>query len=194
VVNFQDRIGTHCPVCGKECDYSEIQPYYRYAIDIFPFKKEKVLIARFRCENGGLTFSVLPHQLIPYCQYTVNSIIRALLVVYNFQKKGQQGCHGACLQMDPDCSATPFLLLTWIKLLATGFKRGHHILHGLYPGKLPEENNVISSIKKIYLYIKGISSPEPPGHYGVSQAMIHFFKNTNNHLFGRSSSDRNRSP
>ncbi|WP_413882267.1 DUF6431 domain-containing protein [Desulfobacula sp.] len=187
-------MGTHCPVCGKKCNYNEIPPYYRYAIDTNPFKKEKVPIARFRCKIVGLTFSVLPHQLIPYCQYTVNAIIQTLLEVYNFQERGQKGYYGVCLQMDPDCSATPFLILTWAKLLATGLKRGHHILHRLFPGKLPEDNNIFSIIKKIYLYIKGICSPEPPGRFGVSQAMIHFFKNTNNHLFGLSSSDRNRSP
>ena len=159
-----------------------------------PFKKEKVPIARFRCQTFKLTFSALPHQLIPYCQYTANAIIKTILEVYNFQKIGQKGYHGSCLQMDPDCSATPFLVLAWVKLLATGFKKGHHILHGLFPGKLPEDNKILSIIEKIYLYIKGICAPEPPGRYGVCQAIILFFKNTNNFLFGRSSSERNRSP
>ena len=86
--------------------------------------------------------------------------------------------------MDPNCSATPFLVLAWAKLLATGFEKGHHILHRLFPDKLPEVTKNLSIIERIYLYIEGICAPEIPGRYGVYQASILFFKNTNNHLFG----------
>lgn len=193
-INFKDWIGLCCPICQKACKYTQIKCYYRYAIDVSPYKKEQVPIARLRCETTGLTFSLLPHQLIPYCQYTVNAICRTILAVYCFQQKGQQGYHGSCLEMDPDCSATPFLILTWARLLETGFNRGHHILHGLFPDKFPTSNETNSIIKKVYLYIQGISDPEFPCLNGVSRAMILFFKKTKNHLFGTSSSERNRSP
>jgi len=193
-INFHDWIGECCPICDNACEYAQIRCYCRYAIDAFPFKKAKVPIARFRCKTKKKTFSLLPHQLIPYCQYTVNAIIRTILAVYSFQQTGQQGYHGSCLEMDPDCSATPFLILTWARLLETGFNRGHHLLHGLFPDKLPTSNRTKSIIEKIYLYIKGVSEPELPGLNGVSQAMIIFFKKTKNHLFGTSSSERNRSP
>ena len=53
-----------------------ITPYHRYGIDLFPeWRKEKIPIARFLCQKGWKTFSLLPIQLIPYVQYTVAAVV-----------------------------------------------------------------------------------------------------------------------
>jgi hypothetical protein len=119
-INFQDYIGKKCIICGQENCYTQIKEYYRYAIDLFPFQKEKVPVARFLCNKTGKTFSLLPNQLIPYCQYTVDSMIGTLLKVYHFQTIGQKGYYAATLELDPDCSVTPYLIVTWAMLVLYG--------------------------------------------------------------------------
>lgn len=69
--------------------------YHRFAIELFPFKKEKVPIARFLCQSTHRTFSLLPHQLIPYCQYTLAAMIQTLLRVNELQKAGYKGFYHA---------------------------------------------------------------------------------------------------
>jgi hypothetical protein len=56
-------------------------PYWRYAIELFPdFKKKQIPIARFMCRRRRKTFSLLPIQLIPYFQYTVDAVMGTLLL------------------------------------------------------------------------------------------------------------------
>ena len=117
-----------CNICGSEDCYTPIREYYRYAIDLFPFKKDRVPVARFLCNSTGRTFSLLPHQLIPYCQYTVDAVVGTLLKVYDFQQIGQTGYHGAILELDSDCSVTRYLIQTWTVLFLSGLMRGHHVL------------------------------------------------------------------
>ena len=80
-----------------------LTPYWRYAIDLFPeFKKERVPVARFLCDKRERTFSILPSQLMPYFQYTVNAVIGTLLLVLHYRQMGQKGLHGASVAVDPD--------------------------------------------------------------------------------------------
>jgi hypothetical protein len=126
-------LGPTCPICGKKDCYREITPYWRYAIDLFPqFKKERVPIARFLCNKQERTFSILPTQLIPYFQYTVNAVIGALLLGLGFQQMGQKGFHGASVAVDPDSLVTPWLIACWLAVVALGFRRAHAVLRGFF--------------------------------------------------------------
>ena len=151
-------------------------------------------MARFLCNKTGRTFSLLPHQLIPYCQYTVNAVMGTLLKVYEFQQIGQTGYHGASLELDPDCSVTPFLIRTWAVLLLSGFLRGHHVLHAKFPLPMSEKPDPRDIIKTIYLYLQSISGVDGPNRQSVTTAIRYHFHQTQNYLFGTTSCDRNRPP
>jgi hypothetical protein len=91
-IDFVSFLGPTCPICGKKDCYRGITPYWRYAIDLFPeFRKERVPVARFLCDKRQSTFSLLPTQLIPYFQYTVNAVIGTLLLVLKLPADGTEG-------------------------------------------------------------------------------------------------------
>jgi hypothetical protein len=133
-IDFFSFLGLTCPVCGKQDCYREITPYWRYAIDLFPeFKKERVPIARFLCDKRKRTFSLLPSQLIPYFQYTVNALIGTLLLGLQCRQMGQKGFHGASVAVDPDSLVTPWLIACWLAVVVIGLRRAHGVLRRWYP-------------------------------------------------------------
>jgi hypothetical protein len=132
-INFFSFLGLTCPICGQQSCYRQISPYWRYAIDLFPeFKKERVPVARFVCRSRERTFSLLPIQLIPYHQYTVNAVIGALLLGIQCWRLGQKGFYGASVAVDPDSLVTPWLIACWLAGVALGFRRAHAVLRGFY--------------------------------------------------------------
>jgi len=133
LIDFLAYIGPACPICG-DCDcYEEIDPYWRYAIDLFPeFRKEQVPIARFLCRKYGSTFSLLPIQLIPYFQYTVNAVIGTLLLGVFRWRMGQAGFRGAEESVHPESNVTAWLVFYWLMVIARGLRRGHAELRLFY--------------------------------------------------------------
>jgi hypothetical protein len=111
-------------------------PYWRYAIELAPeFKKKRIPIARFMCRRLRKTFSLLPIQLIPYFQYTVGSVVGALLLGMGCRQMGQKGFHGASVkvdEIDPENSVTPWLITGWLFAVVGGFRRGHTALRQFY--------------------------------------------------------------
>lgn len=85
-------------------------------------------MARFLCRLEGLTFSLLPIQLVPYVQYTVAAIIGTLLLGLGARRQGQTGFQGAVLAVDPDSLVTPWLVCCWLALVRNGFRRAHAVL------------------------------------------------------------------
>lgn len=191
-INFQNYIGDKCLICGAESCFKPIRAYYRYAIELFPHKKEKVPVARFVCRNTGQTFSLLPRQLIPYCQYTVDAVVGTLLNVYQFQQSGQVGFYGASLELDPDCSVTPYLIQTWAVLLLYGFLRSHHVFYTKFP--MPHMPDPRKAVAAVYLYLQSIGNTDCPNRTSVIPAIRYYFHQTRKCLFGKTSCDRNRSP
>ena len=126
-------IGPACPICGSDRCYRLITPYWRNAIEIVPSpKKERIPIARFLCRKQQSTFSLLPVQLIPYCQYTVHAILTALLFGVACWGKGQCGFHGASIRVHPDSSVTPWLVAYWLAMIVRGFRRAHATLRRIF--------------------------------------------------------------
>jgi len=113
--------------------YREITPYWRYAIDLFPaFKKEPIPIARFFCQEKRRTFSLLPVQLIPYFQYTVNAVIGTLLLGIQCRQMGQKGFYGASVAVDPESLVTPWLIACWLGIVVLSLRRAHGVLRRFY--------------------------------------------------------------
>jgi hypothetical protein len=109
-------------------------PYWRYAIELFAeFKKKRIPIARFLCRKRRKTFSLLPIQLIPYVQYTVGTVVGALLLGMECWKRGQKGFYGASEEVDPESLVTPWLIRCWLVAVVRGLRRGHPQLRRLYP-------------------------------------------------------------
>lgn len=150
-------------------------------------------MARFLCNKTGRTFSLLPFQLIPYCQYTVDAVVGTLLKAYEFQQIGQAGYHRASLELDPDCFVTPYLIQTWAVLLLAGFLRGHHVLRKKFPLQM-STGPYPNIIKTIYLYLQTISGFDSPNRQSVKPGMRYYFNQTGKCLFGRTSCDRIRPP
>ena len=120
-------------MCHRPDCYQPIPPYWRYAQELFPeFKKERIPVARFLCRLKRRTFSLLPIQLAPYCQYTLTAVIGALLMGLGERKQGQQGFQGAVLALDPDSLVTPWLVACWLMLVLSGLKRAHAWLRRWY--------------------------------------------------------------
>lgn len=84
------------------------------------------------CRRHRRTFSVLPTQLIPYHQYTVNAVIGALLLGLQCRQRGQKGYHGATLAVDPESLVSPWLIATWLAMVVVGLRRAHAVLSGFY--------------------------------------------------------------
>ena len=89
-------------------------------------------MARFLCRLKRRTFSLLPIQLAPYCQYTLTAIIHTLLLGLNSRQQGQRGFQGSVLAVDPDSLVTPWLVACWLILVLSGLKRAHTWLRSWY--------------------------------------------------------------
>lgn len=108
-------------------------PYWRYAIELFPdFKKKRIPIARFLCRHRRKTFSLLPIQLIPYFQYTVEAVIGTLLLGMGCWQTGQRGFYGASVAMDPESLTTPWLIACWLAAVVQSLRRNHAVLRQYY--------------------------------------------------------------
>jgi len=68
---------------------------------------------------------LLPVQLIPYHQYTAGAVIGTLLLGLRHREAGQQGFHGASVEVDPDSEVTPWLVACWLVVVARGLDRAH---------------------------------------------------------------------
>jgi len=84
------------------------------------------------CNRSGKTFSLLPFQLIPYHQYTVDAVILTLLLGLGCRKAGQTGFWGACGQVDPESLVTPWLVACWLRMVIRGLQRAHAVLRRFY--------------------------------------------------------------
>ncbi len=108
-------------------------PYWRYAIELFPeLRKKRIPIGRFLCRERRKTFSLLPIQLIPYFQYTVEAVVGALLLGMACSEMGHKGFHGASMAVDPDSLVTPWLIACWLVAVIQGLRRGHAALRQFY--------------------------------------------------------------
>ncbi len=191
-IDFHRFIGAQCPLCGKGGCYRQIKEYYRFAIELFPFKKEKVPIARFLCKTTGRTFSLLAHQLVPYCQYTLAAMTQTLLLVNEFQQAGYKGFHHAAGQLHPDCDVSPWLVYRWLNIFIIGFRRAHHLLAARFAlWDLGARTTQKGSTACIMVYLSAVAADTAdPLAKDIFCAVIWYAKRTKSHLFGTSSCQR----
>ena len=185
-------IGPECPICG-DCDcYHEIDPYWRYVIELFPeFRKEEVPIARFLCRKNKSTFSLLPIQLIPYFQYTASAVIGTLFCGLACRQMGQVGFYGAEASVDPDSKVSAWLVYCWLVVMVRGFRRGHPELMLLYDLSRIRTSETIVPWQEFWDYVEvfGIASDATwrPGLYIL---LYRYSQRTQSFLFGTPSQHR----
>lgn len=143
-------------------------PYWRYAIELFPeFQKEQIPIGRFLCRQRRMTFSLLPIQLIPYFQYTVDAVLGTLLLSWPYWQKGHGGFWGASLEVDPDSLVTPWLIAYWLATILKGLRRGHSVLGRLYDLTAIRTPSEASSWKEAAAYFLGLGLKGKPRPLGI---------------------------
>jgi hypothetical protein len=172
-----------------------MDPYWRYAVELYPFEKRRIPIARFVCRRKRRTFSPLPYQLIPYVQYTVCAVVGTILTVLELRQRGQQGFHGASVEADPDSSVTPWLISCWVAVVLKGLRRQHPILSRLYDltGVRSGAGTASFDIElKGYLIGFGLSPP-PGGTVALVAVVQNFSRLTGEFLFGTASQLRSSS-
>ena len=185
-------IGPTCPICGDRDCYEEIDPYWRYAIDLFPeFKKEQVPVARFLCQKYRSTFSLLPIQLIPYYQYTVNAIIGTLFLGVSCRQMGQTGFCGAEISIDPESNVTAWLVIYWLMMVVTGLRRVHGKLIHVYDLSCIQtsKTGILWQDFADYFVVFGIA-PETKWRPRLHALLYQYSHRTKSFLFGTPSQDR----
>ena len=145
-------------------------------------------MARFLCRLKRRTFSLLPIQLAPYCQYTLTAIIGTLLLGLGAHQQGQQGFQGAVLAIDPDSLVTPWLVACWLALVLHGLRRAHPVLRrwvglsGIRTALRPWEE-----ISDYFLCLDWTS----PGHHFM-EVLHRYSRTTRQFMFGIPSQQRLR--
>lgn len=174
----------HHPDC-----YQSIPPYWRYAQELFPeFKKERIPVARFLCRLKQRTFSLLPIQLAPYCQYTLTAILGVLLLGLDSRDHGHQGCQGAALAVDPNSLVTPWLVACWLVLVLKGLKRAHAWLQRWYDLSSIRTARPGQTWEEVSAYFLGLEWKSPGPRF--QEVLLRYSRATQQFLFGTPSGHR----
>jgi hypothetical protein len=140
-------------------------------------------VARFLCRLRRRTFSLLPIQLAPYCQYTLRAIIGTLLLGLGVREQGQQGLQGAVLAVDPDSLVTPWLVACWLALVLNGLRRAHPLLRVV--GLTLRHGTAWEEVSDYFLSL-GWTSPGQP----LLKVLYRYSRTTRQFMFGIPSQGR----
>jgi hypothetical protein len=118
-------------------------------------------------------------------------MVRTLLLVNEFQKKGSKGFHHAACELPPDCDVTPWLIHRWLRIFIIGFRKAHHILAAGFALWDMGAHIMKDSPSSIMPYFFAVAADnEAPSAKAVMSAVIWYGNRTKSHLFGTSSSKR----
>jgi truncated hemoglobin YjbI len=155
-------------------------------VELFPYRTGRVWIARFLCCKTGLTFSLLPHWLVPYHHYTVASIVFALLLA---QDKSLFAV--AEVELDGESNANGWLLQRWLGHCIEGFRRSREVLKHRYDLKLvtPTKHRA-AWLTEFSETCQAVGIRGPPENTGLDDIVVYYAKATKRFLFGIPSQDR----
>lgn len=189
-----------CPVCGVECGYRKVAPYYREACELWPSRSGLVPVARFQCRGTAgkyPTFSMLPYQLVPYFRYTVESMVLALLMWREFWKDPQkQGTAYRVAEEVEDAAygesrVTSWRLTCWALTFRSWLRRAQAELGSGYDfSAVRFQDRLPSILDELYGYFEALSRGPPGcGEAVVACVREHGLK-TRRFLFGVPSQGR----
>ena len=191
-VDFSVFVVGKCPLCGQRGCLREITPYSRGVMELFSWRTGDVLVARFLCRSSAKTVSLLPLELIPYCRYTLQSIVMTLLFFHAVWGTPGRTLEDIWDDLPPDSSVTVYLVRYWLCLVLRGFRRGHAELSQRYDLEtIRTKIGLAGDLTELHGYFDafGIRGP-PEGCYAVAQLAASYSEATGRFLVGRSSQDR----
>jgi len=191
-IDWRLELGTDCPICGGQDCWRGIAPYERKVIELMPWREDDILVARFLCRTTGETFSLLPYWLAPYHQYTVGSILFALLLAAMSQPDGVASlfCVSEKL-LEPDSRANGFLLGRWLKMCLSGLHREHaELARWAALDVLRSGLDVRARLGELAGYCRALGIRGPPGLDGLDKVLERHARTTGRFLFGTASQER----
>jgi hypothetical protein len=146
-----------------------------------------VPVARFLCRATGRTFSLLPYELAPYHVYTIESMVKMLLLVVQVREEDGTGV-GAALQEAPhECDVMPWLIACWARTAVKGFRRGHHELAKHFD--LDGVSSRPNPLDEVAHYCHAFRPRGPPGK-DLYLVILLYSEATGRHLMGVASQER----
>jgi hypothetical protein len=189
-IDWHPIVGEECPLCGGKGCWREIGPYEREVIELFPFGRGKVLVARFLCRQGKGTFSLLPCQLAPYHRYTIESMVLAVLLWR--QVYSEEGVVGAVeKELSGDSEVTPWLLRHWLGVLVAGLRLAHPVLQRWYDlDDIRSARGRDGLLDEVHAYFVVFGSRDPPLRECLPEVLGRYSAATGRHLVGKPSQER----
>jgi len=134
---------------------------------------------------------MLPCQLAPYCQYTIESMIRTLLLVLVIFEEEQRGILAALGQVPGDHDTTAGLVAYWRGLVLRGLRRAHPILSRRYDlSAVHSAADHHGQLLELRAYCDAFRSRGPPRQQGLRLALHRYSQETKRHLVGTPSQER----
>lgn len=194
-VDWLREIGPACPICSKRECFRPITPYWRTVIDLLPYKEERIQVARFQCRRTGRTFSLLPIWLVPYHQYTVASMLLALLLAAAMDEHGIKSLFAVAEKLlESECRTNGFLLHRWLGVSVSGLRRAHHDLARWAPlGHIRSGRDARGRLVEVGAYCHSLGIRGPPTLdelSGLDELLRRHARSTGRFLFGATSQDR----
>jgi hypothetical protein len=187
--------GERCPVCGGVCGFGRIGDYERNVIELYPYSKERISIARFRCGIGGGTFSMLPYQLVPYHQYTLESMVFALLLWREMMS--ESGTSSSGYAVSGTLSFKSFVssshLYSWLAVLCGGLRRRHsEMSEWAELTSVRFGRGTAQRLEEFYEYASVLCPRGPPRQEALHSAAIRYGLESGGFLVGTPSQARRR--
>ena len=191
-VDWRLELGTDCPICGGRDCWREIAPYERKVIELMPYREGIIVVARFQCRTTGKTFSLLPYWLAPYHQYTVRSVLLALLLVAAADEHGPASLFVVAEKdLEGDCRANGFLLGRWLKMCLSGLRREHaELARWAALDALRSGLGVRARLGELAGYCRALGIRGPPGIREFDEVLRRHARTTGRFLFGTASQER----
>lgn len=194
-IDWKSVIGPYCPICGGNCGYRELTEYYRRVIEQWPPREGMLPVARFQCRGRktGRTFSMLPSQLIPYHLYTVETIVKALLLWREYSHDAEFS--GTSYEVEQSLSSesrvTSWLLRKWLAVILHGFLAAQGEMSQRYDfSSIRREAGTAAYLDTVYGYLASISRGPPVLMSAVMMALHIYCQMTERFLFGCPSQSR----
>lgn len=195
LVDWRSVLSQGCPVCGSHDCWRPLTPYWRTVIELFPYREERIQVARFLCHTTGSTFSLLPFWLVPYHRYTAASMLLALLLAAAVRPDGIKSLFAVAEQkLDPDSRANGFLLGCWLVLCVSGLRRAHaELARWAELAGLKTGWNVNVRLDELVAYCRALGIRGPPSSeqvHGLDEVLHRHARTTGRFLFGSPSQER----
>jgi len=193
-------IGVVCPVCVSKCGYRRISDYIREVRELWPFRVGWVSVSRFQCRGapGRLpTFSMLPYQLVPYCRYTLGTMVHALLMWREFWKDPQKSgtAYEVAEKLETaaygESGVTSWRLTCWALIFRSWLRRAQSELAREYDFSSVQFHDRLPSIlDELYGYLGVLSRGPPVSWAAVAVCVREYGTRTGRFLLGVPSQGR----